>query len=199
MSRAGGPGPDGRVPTLSAVPGPRRPVLNPQAELRTVLGQFATGVTVLTAGGESAHAMTANSFTSVSLSPPMVLCCVARAARMHAAILGAASFGVSVLSVEQNEAARWFADWRRPAGMAQFAAVEHRFGSHTGAPLLTGSLAWLECSLAQAYEAGDHSIFVGEVLDCGRGEASGALSFFAGGYHRLDPPGRPAAREKDAS
>jgi flavin reductase len=199
VSRAGGPGAAGRPAALSAVPGPHRPVLNPQAELRSVMGQFATGITVLTAGGADAHAMTANSFTSVSLSPPLVLCCVARAARMHAAVLAAGSFGVSVLSVEQDATARWFADWRRPAGMAQFETVEHRIGSRTGAPLLAGSLAWLECSLTVAHDAGDHSIFIGEVLDCGRGDTAGALLFFAGGYHRLDPARHPATREKDAS
>ncbi len=183
--------------TLTAVP-PRRRVINEQTELRSVMAHFATGVTVLTAGGEAAHGMTANAFTSVSLNPPMVLCCVSRAARMHAAILCAGSFGVSVLDADQIELARYFADWRRPGGMEQFEAVDVRTGAHTGSPLLVGALAWLECSLEQAYDGGDHAIFLGRVLGCGRGPGTAALSFYGGDYHRIEPISNPS-RTKEAS
>lgn len=155
--------------------------------LRDVMARFATGITVLTALGEQAHGMTANAFTSVSLDPPMVLCCVARTARMHQTILDARGFGVSVLSSEQEGLARYFARRGRPAGMAQFEQVDWFPGRHTGVPLLTGSLAWLECDLEAVYEGGDHSIFLGLVRNasCGAGQA---LLFLGGGMHRYDSP-----------
>lgn len=158
-----------------------------QRSLRDVMGQFATGITVLTARGALAHAMTANAFTSVSLDPPMVLCCVARTARMHEAILDARGFGVSVLSSEQEGVARYFASKGRPAGMSQFDRVDWFPGRHTGVPLLTGSLAWLECDLAEVYEGGDHSIFLGAVRHASRGGGQ-ALLFVGGGFHQHDPP-----------
>lgn len=178
---------------------PGRPVhrarLSPQVSLREVMGQFATGVTVITAGtGANCHGMTANAFTSVSLDPPLVLCCVSRAARMHEVIMSAQSFAISILAAEQQAEAKHFADWKRPSGMAQFASVAWERGHRTGAPLLKGALAWLECELFKCYEAGDHSIFLGQVLSSTRGNAEGeimpsesALLFFAGGFHHLLP------------
>jgi len=153
------------------------------AVLRDVMSQFATGITVLTTGGDHSHGMTANAFTSVSLEPPMVLCCIARTAQMHEAILRSRSFGVSVLSVDQEHVAQHFASRGRPRGMAQFDEFDWIPGRRTGAPLLAGSLAWLECELAEVYHGGDHSIFLGNVLDAGR-HAGEALLFFGGGFHQ---------------
>lgn len=167
--------------------------INEGASLRSVMGRFATGVTVLTVGGDDAHGMTANAFSSVSLDPPLVMCCVARGARLHSGIVSARSFGVSILSGEQQEVSRHFADWRRCDGMAQFEPFEHRIGRHTGAPLLEGALAWLECELADTFDGGDHSIFVGKVLGCGLDDGKGALSFFGGDYHLLAAPDRKAS------
>lgn len=155
--------------------------------LRDVMAQFATGITVLTARGTLAHGMTANAFTSVSLDPPMVLCCVARTARIHEAILDANHFGVSVLSSEQEDVARYFASRDRPAGMAQFDWVDWFPGRHTNAPLLSGSLAWLECDLAEVYEGGDHSIFLGLVRSATSGDGR-ALLFLDGGFRHYGPP-----------
>lgn len=172
----------------------KRPPLSPQAALREVLAQFATGVTVITAGaGRNCHGMTANAFTSVSLEPPLVLCCVARAARMHEVILSANSFAISILGADQQAAAKHFADWRRPDGEAQFDAVRWDKGQRTGAPLLAGALAWLECELVKVHDGGDHSIFIGEVLSANRdpdaegSEAGeqGALLFHGGSFHHL--------------
>ncbi|MEC3976936.1 flavin reductase family protein [Amycolatopsis sp. H20-H5] len=174
-------------------PPPRRTRLSEQAGLREVMARFATGITVLTAGGEHGHGMTANAFSSVSLEPPMVLCCVSRAARMHAAIEAAGSFAVSILATDQRELARYFADWRRPAGLAQFDPVDWEPGPRTGAPLLGGSLAWLECELSRSYEAGDHSIFLGEVVSSSCGVAQDALVFYGGGYYHFDKQARATA------
>ncbi|MCR6483523.1 flavin reductase family protein [Amycolatopsis sp. OK19-0408] len=171
---------------------PARRGLSEQPALRQVLAQFATGVTVLTAGGDDAHGMTANAFTSVSLDPPLVLCCVSRAARMHTAIVTAGSFAVNVLAAEQQELSKYFADWRRPDGLAQFDAVGWTAGAKTGAPLLNGTLAWLECELAQVSAGGDHSIFLGRVVATGRGAAEHALVFYGGRYHEVDGRARAA-------
>lgn len=155
--------------------------------LRGVLGRFATGVTVLSTGGGHCHGMTANSFTSVSLDPPLVLTCVARAALMHAAILATRSFGVSVLGSHQERLARYFADRRRPTGIEQFDVTDWFPGEFTDAPLLVDSSAWLECELVAAYPGGDHSVFLGRVLNMGRSPAGGTLLFCDGGFHHLVP------------
>lgn len=179
---------------LSAVPSGERPSSQEgtaPAVLRDVMSQFATGITVLTAGGEHSHGMTANAFTSVSLDPPMVLCCVARTAQMHEAILLTRSFGVNVLSSDQEHVARYFASRGRPKGIAQFDEVDWFPGRRTGSPLLGGSLAWLECELAQVYDGGDHSIFLGTVLNASR-RSGEALLFFGGGFHQGMPPARSA-------
>jgi len=153
--------------------------------LRGVLGRFATGITVLTVGGATPHGMTANAFTSVSLHPPLVLVCVGREAIMHDTILTAGTFAVSVLHGGQEAVARYFSDRRRPRGAAQFDAVGWVPGPITGAPLLVGGLAWVECALEDSHRGGDHSIFVGRVLGTARSDDLDALLFFGGGYHRL--------------
>jgi flavin reductase (DIM6/NTAB) family NADH-FMN oxidoreductase RutF len=153
--------------------------------LRRVMSQLATGVVVLSVGGEHANAMTANAFTSLSLDPPMVLCCVARHSSMHRSIQAAGGFGVSILSAGQQETARRFASRTRPRGAGLLGGVLWRPGPHTGAPLLADSLAWVECSLEYSHEGGDHTIFVGQVryAECGPDEDS--LLFFRGAYGRV--------------
>jgi flavin reductase (DIM6/NTAB) family NADH-FMN oxidoreductase RutF len=154
--------------------------------LRSVFGSFATGITVLTAKGDTPLGMTANSFTSVSLSPPLTLVCVDREAAIHEAILKEELFAVSVLSSGQEQVAKYFATHSRPRGEQEFALIDSIPGSLTGAPVLSGALAWMECRLTAVYDGGDHSIFLGEVLDLGRGSGSDALLFHHGRFHRLD-------------
>lgn len=94
---------------------------------RRVAGRFATGVTVVTTVvGSEHHGMTANSFTTVSLDPPLVLVSVDRQARFHSAVLAAGCYGVSVLSAGRHETARWFATQARPRDELQFGAFPHR-------------------------------------------------------------------------
>jgi len=187
-------GGNGKETQLAAVqpltPPARRQTADRMAEssLREVMSQFATGITVLTAAGDCGHGMTANAFTSVSLDPPLVLCCVARPARFHESVLCAGSFGVSFLAADQEPVARYFADKRRPHGPVQFDAVEWVPGPHTGSPLLSGALGWLECRLSTVYEGGDHSIFLGKVLSASRGPDRQALLFYGGGYHQVQAP-----------
>ncbi|GAA1138920.1 flavin reductase (DIM6/NTAB) family NADH-FMN oxidoreductase RutF [Kitasatospora gansuensis] len=156
-----------------------------RTELRGVLGRFATGVTVVTAGRAEPRGMTANSFTSVSLDPAVILVCVLRTAAVHETILAERAFAVSVLAGPQEKAARHFADRHRPRGALEFDAVETTPGRHTGAPVLVGAQAWLECELTAEYDGGDHSIFLGSVVDLGRSVADDPLLYFAGGFHRL--------------
>lgn len=156
--------------------------------LRTVLGHFATGVTVLAAGRDAPQGMTANSFTSVSLSPPLVLVCVMRTAAIHQAVLDCQSFSVSVLAAPQEHVARHFANHSRPRGHSEFENVRWDPGPNTGAPIIHGALAWLECELAATYDGGDHSIFLGSVLASAHAPARDALLFYGGRFHRPSLP-----------
>jgi flavin reductase len=154
--------------------------------LREVFGTFATGVTVLTVGGQSPHGMTANSFTTVSMDPPLVLVCVKRDAVMHDSLADAGGFAVNVLASHQEPVARYFADHSRPLGQAQFEAVEWAPGERTGAPLIGDAFAHIECDLWRTYDGGDHSIFIGRLVSLGR-QADDALLFFHGRFRHLDP------------
>ncbi|WP_159941970.1 MULTISPECIES: flavin reductase family protein [unclassified Nocardiopsis] len=159
--------------------------------LRRVMSRFATGVTVVTTGGSTPHGMTANAFTSVSLDPPLVLCCVSLTARLHAAVVGTGSFGVSLLAADQEDAARHFADGSRPEGRAQFDGYDWRPGPRTGAPLLSGALGWLECEVEHRYPGGDHAILLGRVLTALRGSRTEALLFADGALRAAPPPPPP--------
>ncbi|MGH8917369.1 MAG: flavin reductase family protein [Actinomycetes bacterium] len=151
------------------------------------MSQFATGVIVLTVGGEHIHGMTANAFGSVSIEPPLVQCSVARSAVMHIAVSSAGRFAVSIMAADQRHLAEYFADRRRPLGPDQFSTVAWKPGPRTGAPLLTGALAWLECELVESYRGGDHSIFLGAVLGASRGPDRPSLLFFDRNYHEIVP------------
>lgn len=156
-------------------------------DFRQAAGRFATGVTVVTtvAGGVP-HAMTANSFVSISLDPVLVLVSVDRGSRWHEAVAEGGVFGVSVLSAAQEHLSRWFADRSRPADDAQFAEVQTEMAEETGVALIIGSLACFECRVTDMHDTGDHSLVIGEVLTM-RVAPRGAdpLVFFEGGYHSL--------------
>ena len=157
-----------------------------QAEMRTVMGRFATGVTVVTSGRDLPHGMTANAFTSVSLDPAMVLVCVKRSAVMHDTILTHGTFAVSILAAGQEGLARYFASSSRPRDEREFHQVAYWPGGQTGAPIIDGNLGWVECKLAAVYDGGDHSIFLGSVLSIGRGDDDDrALVFHTGRFLEL--------------
>ncbi|MER7012730.1 flavin reductase family protein [Saccharopolyspora sp. NPDC000359] len=162
-------------------PGEPGPVRDP-VRFRSVLGKFATGVAVVTAGPERPRGMTVNAFTSVSLDPPTILVCVQRSSSMHEAILANDAFAVSVLSAEQEWIARHFANRARPRGDGEFAAIEWVTGRRTGVRLIANAVAWLECRRATVYEGGDHSIVLGSVVALECGAVSEPLLFFGGGY-----------------
>jgi flavin reductase (DIM6/NTAB) family NADH-FMN oxidoreductase RutF len=155
--------------------------------LRRAFGAFATGVTVVTVGGDTPHGMTANSFASVSLDPPLVLICVGHEAVMHRALLAAGRFAVSVLGSHHEHVARHFADRKRPLGAAQFDAVDWRPGRLTGAPVIDGAIAAFECDVWRTYSGGDHTIFVGSLLSLERQDDQEALLFLRGRFRKLYP------------
>ncbi|WP_433394206.1 flavin reductase family protein [Micromonospora sp. KLBMP9576] len=148
--------------------------------LRRLFGIFATGVTVVTVGGTRPHGMTANSFASVSLDPPLVLVCVDRGAVMHSCLDTATAFGISVLTAGQARLARYFADPHRPVGADEFAQVAMVAGERTGVPLIADALAWFECELWRRYDGGDHTIVVGRLLAAEQPRDAEALLFHEG-------------------
>jgi flavin reductase (DIM6/NTAB) family NADH-FMN oxidoreductase RutF len=159
-----------------------------QAAFRRATGQFPGGIVVVTTS--AGHAMTVSAFASVSLEPPLVLFCAEKIARFHDAVLEAGSWGVSILAEDAEKTARWLATRGRPLD-GQLDGVAHHAGLVTGAPLLDGALATLECQTAAVYDGGDHSIIVGQVTAVG-GPASpadpparGPLVHYAGAYRRL--------------
>lgn len=133
------------------------------AAFRGALGRFASGVTVMSTVDDGIdHAMTASAFTSVSLDPRLVLVCSHKINRFHDAVLNSGIWGVSILAEEGKEASAWFAKRGRPLD-DQFGKFAHHRGG-TNVPLLDDAIAWLECRTDAVYDAGDHSILVGEVL-----------------------------------
>lgn len=140
------------------------------AKLRACLGHFATGVAVVSFNGpDGPHAITINSFTSVSLEPPLVLVSVAKTTHSHD-VLPEAPFCVNILGAEQEPIARQFSGG--PFGMAV------SWDTEGVAPRLPGALARVECTPWQHYEAGDHTLYLGEVVDlaCRDGDALGYLN-----------------------
>lgn len=150
--------------------------------LRDALGSFATGVTVVTGFDESGRplGLTANSFTSVSLDPPLLLVCIHKRARCSGALVAAEHFAVNVLQTGQQ-----------PASIRFSTRAEERFGANDwsrgefGAPILSGSLGVFECSAHAVHDGGDHHILIGQVLKASFDPTLDPLLFFRGRYRRL--------------
>ncbi|MGC1685732.1 MAG: flavin reductase family protein [Candidatus Acidiferrales bacterium] len=155
------------------------------AEFRKALGHFATGVTVITVRreDETVHGMTANSFTSVSLDPLEILVCVDRRALTYRYIRERKNFAVNILSEDQAALARFFARPEQDPATAQSLGIEFQ-ATERGTPVLPGSLVQLDCKLADAVEAGDHTIFIGEVVDMSAQDGR-PLLFHHGQFKRL--------------
>lgn len=150
------------------------------------MGHLATGITVVSVVEDGVrYGMTVNSLTSVSLDPVLALFCCQRDATLHAPLLRAGEWAVSVLTVDQEDAARWFATRGRP-GVDRFTDWAATPGPHTGAPVLAGSLAWLECRTWATYDGGDHTIVVGTVLDMAVAQERPPLLYFRHAYRGLD-------------
>lgn len=132
------------------------------ATFRAVLGQWPTGVTLVTTVVDDVrYGVTASSFSSVSLDPPLVSVCLARSAFVHDLLARSGVFGVTILAKDHASLGQRFA--RFDPSVDRFSGEEWETAK-TGSPLLTSALGWLDCAVAHAYEGGDHTIFVGEVL-----------------------------------
>ena len=149
-------------------------------DMRVCMGLFATGVTVVTCHGAHGHCgITANSFSSVSLEPPLVLWNIAKVSNSLQAYLGAEHFAINVLSTEQKDLSSHFA----LSNHMLFDDIEYETSEH-GVPLLPDCVAWLECHTHQIHDSGDHYIIVGEV-ETFRFNDSDPLLFFGGKYRGL--------------
>lgn len=151
-------------------------------ELRAVMGQFATGVTVvLTQADGRVLGMTANAFTSVALDPPLILLCVGHDRVLHGAVEASGQFTVSILDEAGEPLARHFAG--QDVGLnADSINFIHPEG--VGAPVLGDAIAWLACAVTARHVGGDHSIFVAQVQAC---QVNGGrpLLFFGGRFRGL--------------
>ena len=147
-------------------------------ELRRALGTFVTGVTIVTtidAAGEP-RGITANSFTSVSLNPPLVLVCIARHSNSCAAFRGCTGFAINILCKQQKHLSIRFAQRRTH----KFLGIEWHRGL-TGAPILPGASAWLECEPREFVDIGDHIILIGQVVAFEKSSLP-PLAYFQGLY-----------------
>lgn len=152
-----------------------------RTELRRVMGHFATGVAVVTTRDVDGkpYGLTANALCSVSLDPPMLLVCVDKRAESHPAFARAGVFAINILGHGHEELSRRFA----VSGGDKFGEVSHRDG-RTGVPVLDDVLGVIECRVVAAHDAGDHTIYLGEIehLEATDGDP---LLFFRGKYRRL--------------
>lgn len=148
---------------------------------RRACSKFATGITIaaVIAPDGKPHGLTVNSFTSVSLSPPMVSVCIDHKAKVYDYFRHAACFGVSILSEKQLDMSNRFA----ARGENRFHNVDWHAGK-SGSPLIEGALATFDCEVDQIVNAGDHTIFIGKVRALEFGEGM-PLLYFASGYQTL--------------
>jgi flavin reductase (DIM6/NTAB) family NADH-FMN oxidoreductase RutF len=153
-------------------------------ELRRVMGQFASGVTIITThdGSGRDYGLTASAFCSVSLTPPLILVCIDKRAESYPAFVRSRAFTVNILARCQEEMSRRFAK----SGGDKFAGMEVTRGA-TACARIAASLAHLDCKVVAEHDAGDHTIYVGEVeaIEVAEGDP---LLYFRGAYQRLAQP-----------
>ena len=149
---------------------------------RSALGSWASGVTIVTSRtGDLQHGMTASAFASVSAEPPQVLICANRESNTQSVIEKSGAFSVSILAQGQEELSNLFADKSRED--IRFDGLDCPTGK-TGCPRIPGALVHLDCTVAQAVEAGTHVIYVGLIEACDSADRE-PLAFFRGRYKRL--------------
>ena len=151
-----------------------------EAAFKLAMSHFASGVTVVTTeNGGRPYGMTVAAFASLSLHPPLVLICIEKTVKTHDAIAAAQKFGVSILSAEQGSISARFASRSED----KFSGMEITRGE-IGIPLIAGALTTLECEVYDQLPGGDHSIFVGRVIDA-RTREGVPLLYFRSGYREI--------------
>jgi flavin reductase (DIM6/NTAB) family NADH-FMN oxidoreductase RutF len=150
---------------------------------RSVLGRFASGITVVTTRDAEQRdvGMTVSAFCSVSLEPPLVQVCVDHAASLYAALVVSKGYGVNILAAEQEALSRRFAT---AESTRRFDGIGYRRGE-SGVLLLDDALAHLECRVVASHDTGDHTMFVGEVESATARNAR-PLLYYRGGYAQLE-------------
>ncbi|MBK9164114.1 MAG: flavin reductase family protein [Acidobacteria bacterium] len=150
-------------------------------DFRAALTRFASGVTVVTSADSKGrpHGLTVSAFCSVSLEPPLVLICIEKLAGSHASLAESGRFTVNLLASNQA----WISERFASLEPDKFRDVPMAAGVF-GLPLIAGSLASLECEIRQAVDAGDHSVFIGEVM-AASADGSDPLVYFLGDYRSL--------------
>jgi flavin reductase (DIM6/NTAB) family NADH-FMN oxidoreductase RutF len=152
-------------------------------QFKQTLSCWASGVTVITTRREDGiHGMTASSFCSLSLDPPLIMIAVAKKNRTHEKIEEQRAFGVTILNSDQEDISSRAAGFQGDEGNHLTDVPYHQ--EVTGAPILDNSLAWLDCSLHASYDGGDHTIFVGKVEATGVNEGE-PLLWYSRGYKKL--------------
>lgn len=149
------------------------------SEFRRILGHWASGVAIVTARTPDGApcGLTANAISSLSLDPPLVLTCVERTSDTHDCILSRRAFAICVLDADGERIARRFASAQ---AAEKFDGIAYR-DETTGSPILDDALAWVDCELYANYDGGDHSIFVGRVLQ-GDARDAAPLLYYRSGY-----------------
>jgi flavin reductase (DIM6/NTAB) family NADH-FMN oxidoreductase RutF len=151
------------------------------AQFKLAMSHFASGVTIVTTEHEGKpYGLTVASFASLSLHPPLVLVCIEKAVKSHDAVASSKKFGVSILGSEQTDVSNRFASKKVDD---KFAGAATRRGE-LGIPLIEGALCTIECRVREQLPGGDHSIFIGEVVDM-RAREGAPLVYFRSGYHHI--------------
>ncbi len=152
---------------------------------RQAMGRFATGVTVLTVNLHGAiKGMTANAVTSVSLEPLLMLACIGHTARTHSWMSQSGWYGVNILSGKQKLVSDFFA---RGQGDDPIPDSIKIYRSKQGTPIIEGSMVFFDCRVVQTVEAGDHTLFLGQIEDIQILNTDEPLLFSEGKYHALRP------------
>jgi len=150
------------------------------ARFKEAMSRFASGVTVVTTEHEgSLYGMTVASFASLSLHPPLVIVCIEKSVKTHDAIRAAGQFGVSILASTQADVSGKFASKAED----KFSGIAIRRGEN-GIPLVEGAICTLECRVHEQFPGGDHSIFVGEVLDSQTSDGA-PLVYYRSAYREI--------------
>jgi flavin reductase (DIM6/NTAB) family NADH-FMN oxidoreductase RutF len=172
------------APERAAPPPPRGrvPMSVDQLEFRSVMGHFATGVTIVTShdGAGKVGGLTANAVASVSLEPPLVLICVDKKSDSYPLFGASKAFAINILSHQQETLSRRFAK----SGGDKFTGIGFRIGV-SGSPILNDIIAYLDCQIRNEIDAGDHTIYLGQAVDIAVSSDSDPLLYFRGGYRNL--------------
>ena len=154
-------------------------------DFRSAMRRWATGITVVTAKHAGVqHGMTVSSFTSISLEPPLILVSLEQGAKTTQLIQESSTFAVNILGEDQQLISERFAG-RLPGFSDRFDGLELLF-LKSGAPLLADSLAGFDCRVISARDVGNHTLYIGEVIDMRLGKNSDPLIYFGQNYHQVD-------------